>query len=359
MNAIRLVSAMVFMTFVAAPSKSQILGPADTNGVRLFVSLDWSNALNAARGVNGIQAQIILQQDHIIVSKYGQKPEADNVGKTCNKQLERGANGRVLLSQENLQNIEGCDVREIRENASPTNYALFLPVVAGSRLCRDIRLSTGPFRICAALLRLSSDQLSMEYEEASSYDRDFRVSRVRFDIMLQRSQKVPLGHIWGCAIKVSAAFSFNPQQPSTLVPYQNVGNERCEIDATTYNGVPGDQPPSHSPEDQAILAAAQRKTTVCMPKVGGGYVASVYDREMTGAGDAIVETASLDDKGQLRFMNSKVYPGEIAWTSVSARLARSEVEDGFKAGKFAKNSTDLWGRTYQNGTQAFFATCHF
>src|SRR5262249_35858574 len=159
--------------------------------------------------------------------------------------------------------------------------------------------------------------LSMEYEEDSNYTRDFRVTRVRFDLVLQR--KVQLGHVWGCALRVSAALTSNTREPGKLISAPNV-RAACKIDNTNFNGVPGEPSPSQSSEDGAILAAAERKTTVCMPRAGGGYVASVYDREMTGSGDAIVETASLDSKGQLRFLASKVYPGEIAWTNHSAQL---------------------------------------
>ena len=244
MNTIRWALAIVFMVFVTTPSHSQILGPADASGLRLLLSLDWSSALNTAGGSNGVQAQIILQKDRIIVSKYGQTPEGDNVERACNRQLARDPTGKVLLSQENLRKMQSCDLQVTQENATLTNHAVFLPVVAGSWQCSNkVRLSTGPFRICAALLQQSPDQLSMEYEEDSNYDRDFRVSRVRFDIVLQRSHNVPLGQIWGCALKVSAAFSFNPQKPGKLFPYQNVGHERCEINSTTYNGVPGEQRP--------------------------------------------------------------------------------------------------------------------
>jgi hypothetical protein len=265
-----------------------------------------------------------------------------------------------LLSQDNLQKKEACDSLAIKENASPTSHAVFLPIAVGPQRCGpEVKLSTGPFRLCATLLQQSADQLSIEYEEESNYDREIRISRVRFDILLQRNHAVPLGHIWGCTLRVSAAFSFDPKQPGKLAPYLNVGHERCEINHAMYNGVPGEQPPPQSPEDRAILDAAERKTTVCVPRVGGGYVASVYDSELTGSGDAIVETASVDDKGQLRFMNSKVYPGEIAWTSSSKPGARSETEDNFKAGKFERDSPDIWARTFKNGARAFFGTCHF
>jgi hypothetical protein len=246
-------------------------------------------------------------------ARAGPTPEAENIDVACDRKLARSKNGHVPLSQDNLQKMEKCDLQQLQENSKDTNHAVLLPIADGARQkCgTQVTLSTGAFRICAALLQQSPERLTLEYEEDSSYNRDFRVTRARFDILLQRSRDVPLGHIWGCTLNVTDALSFNPYK----VPYQDLTNKICRIDNTNYNGVAGNQPPPKNPEDQAILAAAQRKTTVCMPRAGGGYVASIYDSELTGSGDAIVETASLNDKGQLHFMNSKVFPGEIAWNN--------------------------------------------
>ena len=357
MKANRWALSIVSALLAATPARSQMLGPSDAGGVGLSVSFGWNSAGGNSGSLNGVQAQIILEKDHIVVSKYGQTAEGDDVGAECRKHLARGSDGKVVMSGENLRRMQICDLRETRANANPVSHALFLPIVAGSRNCKDWQLSTGQFHLCATILQQSPNMLRMEYEEASNYDRDFRVSRVRFEIGLQRSDKIRLGHIWGCTLKVLDAFSFNPHEPGKLMPYQNVGHERCELDTT--NQVTGERPPSESPEDQAILKAAERKTTACVPRAGGGYVASVYDRDMAGSGDAIIETASSDDKGQMQFMNSKVYPGEIAWTNVSTRLDRSKVEESFKAGTYAARATGLWGRTFENGAQAFFITCRF
>jgi hypothetical protein len=341
-----------------APSRSQMLGPDDAGGVKLQVSFSWKTSADATHGdPNGISATLILKQDHVIVSKYGRTPEGDNIGNECDSKLARGPDGKVLLSNENLAMMQKCRVVAAARNENPTHHALLLPMAAGPRKCEEIKLSTGSFRMCAAVLQLASDHLQMEYEEDSDYRQHLFASRTRFDVALQRFGKSGHGPISGCTVKVLAAFSFNPREPGKLAPALSVGLEQCAVNeaSAAANLIP----PPESKEDEAIVAAAEHKSTVCASRKGGGSIASTFDVDISGGNFTIVETASMDEHGNITFTNSNVRDGAILWTDKSSPAERTGIESSYNAGTLGNNVQGIWGQTYRNGARAFFTTCHF
>jgi hypothetical protein len=112
-------------------------------------------------------------------------------------------------------------------NARLPVHAVIFPLTAAPRKCSETKLVNGLYQICATLLQVSPARLSLEYEEDTNYDGTFNGHRARFDITVQRDSSIPLGRILGCTVNIVAAYSFNPKEPSKLVPLDKPKQQQC------------------------------------------------------------------------------------------------------------------------------------
>jgi hypothetical protein len=101
-------------------SYSQILGPSGSGGKSLQVVLAWADAINSDGRLNGINADIIIRPDHIIVSRAGVKPEGNAIENECLKRLSIG--GQLSITPSNAQAIKDC-----RMHAMAAGFTEFVP----------------------------------------------------------------------------------------------------------------------------------------------------------------------------------------------------------------------------------------
>jgi hypothetical protein len=201
---------------------------SDGGGVELTIELGWTDAAHKV-GSRGISSQVILLSDHLNVSKFGLTWEDRDIQSGCAKMLDVGPDGKTLPSDANIQRINKCRSRGAIANATRTHHAVILPFATGARKCTETGLTNGLYRICAALLQQSPDTLRMEYEENTEHDGKLSASRVRFDITLLRGRGPLSGLTENCTAKTIAAFTFNPSEPSKLMPFDHATIERCTV----------------------------------------------------------------------------------------------------------------------------------
>jgi hypothetical protein len=224
-----IISFSLIFLLGATPSRSQILGPSDSRGVFLHIQLDWATAIDNGGGPNGIVADIVLKPDQILVTRSGLTPEGANINRGCGDRLRPsvGSDGKPVISPADAEMLVHCWARAAGANATLTHHAVILPLVGGPRKCTETKLTNGLFQICAELLQQSTDHLRMEYEEDKNYAGTFYGNRGRFDVTLQRD---PRFHwVVSCSVKLVAAYSFNPKDPSRLIPFSKAGNELCTV----------------------------------------------------------------------------------------------------------------------------------
>lgn len=200
-------------------------GPSGSGGKSLQVVLAWADAINSDGRLNGINADIIIRPDHIIVSRAGVKPEGNAIENECLKRLSIG--GQLSITPSNAQAIKDCRMHAMAAGATSTAHAVIFPLMPAPRKCTEAKLVNGLYRICATLLQISADKLSLEYEEDSNHNGTFYGHRARFEVTLQRDFTIPLGRILGCKVNIVAAYSFNPKEPSKLIPLDNPKQEQC------------------------------------------------------------------------------------------------------------------------------------
>jgi hypothetical protein len=215
---------MVWWGAIIAPSHAQILSPGSP-AVELRLVLGWSDDTNKRGDGPGLVPQIILLPDHITVARNGPPLEARNSARECTKRA--GPDGKLTAS--GAQVFMDCRRREAQGFLSTPIHAVMLPVEAGPSKCNETKLSAGSYRICASLLQQTPDLLRMEYEEDTDYGGKLYAYRARFDLALHRLGPDPLGDITGCTVKILAAFSFNPRQPTKLSPFDQVKSELCYV----------------------------------------------------------------------------------------------------------------------------------
>jgi hypothetical protein len=209
--------------YEVAPARSQILSPADSSGIELLVKLAWTSAAVRGGDPDVISADIVLLPNRIIVSRYDQTPEAQDIQAGC------GFDRTVQISPSDAQKFMECRRRAGAANTTLTHHAVMLPIEGGPRKCTETHLSSGSYRICAALVEKAADRLRMEYEEDTDHTGNLYAHRARFDITLLRDPRDRLDRILGCNVKTVAAFTFNPKRSNNLVPFDRATIERCGV----------------------------------------------------------------------------------------------------------------------------------
>ena len=211
-------------------ASSSLLDPrTDKNGAVLNVLLDW-----LAKGRSyGVWPKIIVRPDSLIVTTNSVGPQAGDVETGCADRLRANHVPGSRPSVEEMQQILNCNSRSAVVNAVSPHRSIFLPLGTGPRKCTETDLTHGSYRICAAILQQSADSFQMEYEEDSRINGTLVALRVRFAVNLQRDPASSLlaGRIVGCTVKTLAAFTFNPQQPSKMTPFESARLEHCSRDA--------------------------------------------------------------------------------------------------------------------------------
>jgi hypothetical protein len=194
----------------------------DPDPVELNVSLDWvAGATN-----NGIWANISLRPDRMLVTTRGLDAAANDFETGCSKNI-RPHGGPVTIEQ--MQQVLNCEDQTSTVNSISPHRAVFLPIGEQPQKCTDTNLTNGIYRICAAILRWSSDSFDVEYQENLKTGGIFSVTRARFQINLQRYPRSSLlaGRINGCSVILLDGATFNPNQPQKLAHQDRVTGARC------------------------------------------------------------------------------------------------------------------------------------
>lgn len=119
--------------------------------------------------------------------------------------------------------------------------------------------------------------------------------------------------------------------------------------------------PTKSFDDgQAAIAAAKAKDTLCLPRSPGGKVAARFDPDLTDDSTQIVETASVDSSGNMHFaywlVKNGLASGKIS-TLNNPKLPK--IRQQYVSGNLTEGLMGIWRYVYEQGSNAFFTSCHF
>jgi hypothetical protein len=212
----------VFFILPTSAARPLTLGPAEQDGFSLSVDLQWKTT----EGKGGINAEIILQQDEIIIDRFGLTPAADNEETACGKRISKAHDPKKAISPREMAAIMDCQdkVSQINTVSKHSSVILDNKHLSG---CADMKLSDGTYKLCAEVISNSPDVVRLQYEEYTKYGRKSSVDKVRFDLKLLRQSENPTSPVVGCAAKIVAAFTLSPRQPNKLAPLDQVLLEQC------------------------------------------------------------------------------------------------------------------------------------
>ena len=212
----------VFLILSASVAHSLTVGPSDQDGVSLTIDLEWQTI----ESKSGIVAKIILQQDAIIVDRFGLTPAADNEETGCGKRISKAHGSRKSITVEEMQAILNCEDKTSEINSVSIHPSVILSKNTLSH-CTNTNMSNGLYQLCAEIISDTPDLIRMQYEEYTKYGRKASIDKVQFDLKLLRQSEDPSSIILGCAAKIVAAFTLNPKQPNQLAPFNHILLEQC------------------------------------------------------------------------------------------------------------------------------------
>jgi hypothetical protein len=210
------------LILTASAAHSLTLGPSDQDGVRLNVELGWQTAEIKTT----IVANLILDQDEIIVDRYGLTPKADNEDTKCAKRIREAHNPKKAISVQEMGDILDCEDKTTIVNTLSVHPSVILDNKNSSH-CTNTNLSNGIYQLCAEIITDSPNVLRIQYEENKKYGAKTTINKVRFDLEVLRESENPSSPISGCTAKILAAFILDPKQPNKLVPFDHITWERC------------------------------------------------------------------------------------------------------------------------------------
>jgi hypothetical protein len=212
----------VFLILWASAAHPLTLGPAEQDGFCLSVDLQWKTT----EGKGGINAEIILRQDEIIVDRFGLTPAADNEETACGKRISKAHDPKKAISPQEMAAIMDCQDRVSQINILSIHSSVILDSKHLSS-CASTKLSEGTYKLCAEVISNSPDVVRLQYEEYTKYGQKASVDKVRFDLKLLRQSENPTSSVVGCTAKIVAAFTLSPGQTNKLAPLDQVLLEQC------------------------------------------------------------------------------------------------------------------------------------
>jgi hypothetical protein len=212
----------VFLILSASAAHPLALGPAEQDGFHLSVDLGWKTT----EGKGGIDAEIILRKDEIIVDRFGLTPVADNEETACGKRISKAHDPKKALSTQEIAAIMDCQDRISQINTLSIHSSVIL---SSNHLsgCANAKLSEGTYELCAEVISNSPDVVRLQYEEYTKNGQKASVNKVRFDLKLLRQSENPTSPVVGCTAKIVAAFTLSPKQTNKLAPLDQVLLEQC------------------------------------------------------------------------------------------------------------------------------------
>jgi len=113
-------------------------------------------------------------------------------------------------------------------------------------------------------------------------------------------------------------------------------------------------------DGHAAIAAAKAKDTLCLPRSPGGKVAARYDPYLTDDSSQVVETASVDARGNMHFSYWLVKNGLArGYISTPNKPKLSEIRQLYNSSNLTQGLIGQWLYVYEESSKAFFTTCHY